>query len=88
MENYSVLEKLVEGRLFVIIYLLLGAKAITFHFIKRLGCNFLQKCQIKKSFFLSYILFFHDITAPKTLKGSRNIQGLALIRALLSFNLP
>ena len=85
MENYSVLEKLVEGRLFVIIYLLLGAKAITLHFIKRLWCNFLQKCQIKKCFFFLHLIF-HDITAPKTLKGSRNFQGLALIRAVLSFN--
>ena len=38
----------------------------------------------KKKFILFYeIQFFYVITPPETLKGSRNIQGFALIRAVL-----
>ena len=50
------------------------------------GGLFLKKCQIleKKEFhFALFHLIFKIITAPKSLKGSRNIQGFALIREVL-----
>ena len=35
--------------------------------------------QKKKNFFVFLLYIFLVITAPETLKGSRNIQGFALI---------
>ena len=40
---------------------------------------------IKKNIFFLLHLFFHAITAPYTLKISRNNQGFALIQAVLFF---
>ena len=46
---------------------------------------FIKKVQILEKnfhFILLHLIFFVS-TAPKTSKGSRNIQGFALIRAVL-----
>ena len=45
-----------------------------------------QTLEKKISFNLSTFIFF-VVTAPITSKGSRNIQGFALIRAVLLFRL-
>ena len=75
--------KFVEGRLFALIDLLLGAKSIFFYFIwrmvVRIFTNFLKF--EKKIVLFSDISFVHFNTAL----GSRNIQGFALIRAVLFF---
>ena len=44
---------------------------------------------LEKKFLLFFLIeFFNVITAPQTLKGSRNIQGFALIRAVLFHFVP
>ena len=78
---------MVEGSLFNIIDLLLGAKTINLNFIWCEGCY--KKSQItKKNLFLIFLIFlFRVITAPWTLRGSWSNQGFVLIRAVLLFRL-
>ena len=61
------LSKLVEGSLFAIIDLLLGAKFIALYLIWRVGDDFHKKSQIKKiySFIFFTFNFFHVNTAVK-----------------------
>ena len=79
--------KLVYRSLFAIINLLQVAKSILLYFIWRVGDDFHKKFQIKKKFHFVFItfIFLMLLLLHKTLKGSRNIQGFALIRAVLYF---
>ena len=54
------------------------------------GMNFTKilKFEFKNFIFIYYIWFFHVITAPWTLRGSRILQGLALIRVVFFIDLP
>ena len=51
--------------------------------------TFIEKISNFRTFFFFYYIFFvndiYVITAPSTLKDSRNIRGFALIRAVLLF---
>ena len=76
---------MVEGNSFAIIDLLLGLKSIYLFFIWLVEGWFPKK--ISSCFFFSFYFmaskFFMLFFAPLTLQGSRNIQGFAVIRAVL-----
>ena len=59
----------------------MGAKFITLYFIWPVGDDFYKKLKFKKKSF--HFKLFHVFSAQLTLKGSRNIPGFALIRAVL-----
>ena len=81
---------MVERRLFAIIDLLQGAKSIVLSFVWRVGGWFSQKkkhSNFRKKIFILFFLtsnFLMLLLLHKTLKGSRNNQGFALIRVVLS----
>ena len=83
--------KLVKRSLCATIGLLQGAKYILLYFVWRVGDDFHKNFKVlEKIYFLMLFYFFeflNVITAPETLKGSQNIQGFALIRAVLLFRL-
>ena len=76
---------MVERSLFAIIGLLQGANFMLLYFIWRVGDDFHKKPQVLENYFVYFITLscFNVITAPETLKGNREIQGFALIRAVL-----
>ena len=73
-KNHS---KLVEGSWFIT-----RSKFFTLCFIWLVGWYFLEKSQNKKNIKF-FQLIFNVITAPKTLKISRNFQGLEQIGGVL-----
>ena len=82
--------KLVERSLFAIIDLLQGAKSILWYFIWFVGGWFSYKISIfrkKISFCFITFNFLMLLLLHKTLKGSRNFQGFALIRSVFLFRL-
>ena len=74
---------MVQESLYAIIDIILGAKFLFLYGVW--GDDFHKNFQIleKKMYFILLYLVFFVITAHETSKGSRNIRGFALIRAVL-----